>query len=71
MTANCHHLRYSHTRLKLAAQTFVAQIVKRQISDASPDAQAVLSLPKRNVGNWKEAVRGLWCLFYMLEREFT
>ena len=71
MTANCHDLRDVHSRLKLAAQTFVSQIVKCQICDASSVAQSVPSLPERNVGNWKDAVRGPRCLFYVLEGELA
>ena len=71
MPTNCHDLRDVHSRLKLSANTLVTQIVERQISDPSPVAQPVPSLPERNVGNWKDAVRGLWCLFDMLQRKLA
>ena len=71
MPTNCHDLRDVHSRLELAAQTFVSQIVKCQIFDASSVAQSVSSLPKRNIRDWKDAVRGLWCLFDILERKLA
>ena len=55
--ANFHNLRNVHSRLKLSANTLVAQIVKREVCDASPYAQSIPSLPKRNIHYWKDAVR--------------
>ena len=69
MPTNCHDLRDVHSRLKLAAQTFVPQIVERQISDASPNTESIPSLPKCYIRDWKDAVRGPRCLFCMLEGE--
>ena len=56
--AHFHNLRNVHSQLNLSANTLVAQIVEREICDASPNAQSIPSLPKRNICYWKDAVRG-------------
>ena len=71
MSANRYHLRYTHAGLEHLAQTFVAQIVKLQICDASSVAQSVPSLTECNICDWKDAVRGSQHLFKMLERELA
>ena len=67
VTANCHNLRYVHSRLELSANTFMTQVMERQVSYARSNAQSVPRLSKRYIRDWKDAIRGLRRLIQMLE----
>ena len=66
MPAYSHHLRDPHSTFKLAGNCFVTQVMEGQVSETGALTQAIPSLSKSYIRDWKDKLLGTWDVVQML-----